>query len=155
MKYAVIGMPLTLMELSDAAKIYRETAIKTAGKERMVIMLYEKTLQHLDAAVSLLQTGRFEEYDKVNMHITRAQEIILELSASLNKTALPKLCDDLLGLYLFFNKELREANFAKKPERILPVRAMLSDLLSAWKEAEKTVRAKDVRVGPGGLNITG
>ncbi len=123
------------MDVFNAAKVYKETSIKTADKKTIVIMLYEKTLQHLDEALVLLENHGFQKYDKVNTHITKAQEIILELSASLDKEVFPELCDNLLNLYLYFNKELREANLEKNAARIRPIHDMISTLLESWKES--------------------
>ncbi len=122
------------MDVFNAAKVYQDTAIKTADKKTIIIMLYEKTLQHLDDAMDLLENHNFEKYDKVNMHITKAQEIILELGASLDKSVFPELCESLLNLYFYFNKELRDANFEKSAKKIRPIYDMLSSLLKSWKQ---------------------
>lgn len=144
------------MDVLNAAKMYKDTAIKTADKKTIIIMLYEKILQHLDDATELLENHGFHKYDKVNMHITKAQEIILELSASLDKDMFPELCENLLNLYLYFNKELREANFEKNAQRIQPVYTMISSLLDSWKQTiESNAPAENEQKAHLKLNIRG
>lgn len=121
-----------------AAQQYKETAIKTANPGELIVLLYKEIDKHLNEAITLLTQNDHKVYDKVNHHISRAQQIIIELATSLSKKEDETLYNNLLGLYLFFNEELVQANLAKDHTKIEPVQKMLHDLLESWKTAAKT-----------------
>lgn len=143
------------MNYQDAVQQYKETAIKTADGGTLIILLYEEIDKHLEEATHLLNTEKHHAYDKVNYHITQAQRIIIELATALEK---PKddieFYDNLLGLYLFFNKELSEANVQKNHSKIIPIQKMIRDLLESWKKISNTSTTASYQKRSG-INLSG
>ncbi len=129
--------------------MYRETSIKTAGQGRLIVLLYDEAIKQIDKAVSALDSGT-KQYDKVNKAIIRAQEIITELSASLDFEKGKDIASNLFSLYVYFNQQLMAANLDKDSKPLKPVRNMLFELRSAWKQIEST---KDNQSGTGNVGI--
>ncbi|MDX9802327.1 MAG: flagellar export chaperone FliS [Spirochaetia bacterium] len=117
--------------------MYRETSIKTAGQGKLIVLLYDEAIKQVDRAISNLDSGT-KKYDSVNSAIIRAQEIITELSASLDFEKGKDIASNLFSLYVYFNQQLMEANLDKDSQPIKPVRNMLFELRSAWKQIENT-----------------
>ncbi len=117
--------------------MYRETSIKTASQGKLIVLLYDKAINSIDKAVTLLDS-KDRKLDLVNNSIIRAQEIITELSASLDFDKGKDIASNLFSLYIYFNQQLMTANLEKDSSYIKPVLTMLQDLRSAWKQIENT-----------------
>ena len=133
--------------------MYRETSIKTAGQGKLSVLLYDEAIKQIDRAISVLDSGS-REYDKVNSSIIRAQEIITELSASLDFEKGKDIASNLFSLYIYFNQQLMAANLDKDSKPIKPVRNMLFELRSAWKQIENT-KENPKGASPAGLDVAG
>ena len=117
--------------------MYRETSIKTSSQGKLIVLLYDKAINSIEKAVALLDSGD-KRLDLVNSSIIRAQEIITELSASLDFEKGKDIASNLFSLYIYFNQQLMSANLEKDSSHIKPVITMLQDLRSAWKQIENT-----------------
>ena len=117
--------------------MYRETSIKTSSQGKLIVLLYDKAINSIEKAVTLLDSGD-KRLDLVNSSIIRAQEIITELSASLDFEKGKDIASNLFSLYIYFNQQLMSANLEKDSSHIKPVLSMLQELRSAWKQIENT-----------------
>ena len=140
-------------EQYELAKMYKEIDLKTADSGTLIITMYEETITFLEQAVALLEKEKHKSFDTVNNLLTKSQALITELMLSLNKNASSSLYDNLYNLYLYFNQELREANFTKDSKRIIPIIHCLKELLEAWKEVVRTT-SKTMPNTRKGLNIS-
>jgi flagellar protein FliS len=145
---------------TNAISTYRETRIKTAGQGQLIIMLYDEAVKHLDKALELLSQDTGEKKNPGNIEtisksILKVQEIITELTVSLDFDQGGEIAKNLFSLYTWFNKELLEANIHKDLRKITTVRNQLNELRSAWAE----IAAKNSSGTPGkavtGVNIAG
>jgi flagellar protein FliS len=81
------------------------------------------------------------------------QDIVTELMASLDFDAGGEIAQNLFALYVWFGREILEANIRKDPEKVQSVRSMLSELRGAWAEAAtKSLAGSTSAVG---VNIAG
>jgi flagellar protein FliS len=144
---------------TNALSAYRETRIKTASQGQLIVMLYDKAVQHLDRGLELMEMnskgkkdpGKIEE---INKSILKAQEIITELSVSLDFEQGGEIAKNLFSLYTWFNQELLEANIKQDSRRAVIVRNLLGELKAAWNEiVSKTPETVGKAVG--GINIAG
>ncbi len=140
------------MDTKTIAQQYKETTIKTADSGETILLLYKKAISHLEHSLEYFSQGHVA-YDKINMHITKAQEIITELSVALDHKAYPSLVENLLGLYLYFNRELGEANRAKTSDKIHPIIRMLKELLATWKQVASQAVTPMTTMPKRGINI--
>ncbi len=147
------------MGYNQALNVYKETRVKTASQGALIVMLYEEAIKHIDAAVSLLDENLKKDpsrIEKTNNHILKAQEIVTELAASLNMDEGGDIAKNLMSIYTFFLGQLSSANFEKKPEKLVSVRSLMEQLLSAWTQIASSPSAAEKRGQiPAGINIAG
>jgi flagellar protein FliS len=142
----------------NALSTYRETRVKTASQGQLIIMLYDGAIKSLDRGLELLgkhltkkDPGKIEQINKAILH---AQNIITELSVSLDFEQGEDIAQNLFALYSWFNKELLEANIQQDIRRITIVRNMMNELRSAWSEiASKSPETAHKEAS--GVNIAG
>jgi flagellar protein FliS len=93
--------------------------------------------------------------EQISKHILKAQEIITELTASLDFEEGGDIAKNLLSLYSWFNQELLGGNIEKNSQRIIAVRDMIAVLRSAWADILTRGAAEIVERPRNGLNIAG
>ena len=108
---------------------YKETQIATANQGKLIVMLYDGAIKFLNIAIENMNP---KTYDLVNANIIKAQDIITELLLSLNMRDGGEISQNLFNLYMFFKKELLQANIKKDAEIIKNVVKMMKDLREAW-----------------------
>ena len=148
------------MAYTNAISTYKETRIKTASQGQLILMLYDEAIKNLDRGLELLSLNTGEKknpgnIEKISKSILKTQEIITELTVSLDFEQGGEIAKNLFSLYTWFNKELLESNIQQDIRRIISVRNLLSELRSAWVE----ITAKAGSEAPGktitGVNIAG
>jgi len=93
--------------MDKASNQYLRSAILTATREQLQLMLYDGAIRFTKQGIHGIETSDFEEaFDG----FTRAQKIILELINSLNYEADRPLCERMAGLYNFLYRRLVEAS---------------------------------------------
>jgi len=149
-----------ILAYTDAISTYRETRVKTASQGQLIIMLYEEAVKLLDRALELLSLnvgGKKSpgNIEKISKSILKTQEIITELTVSLDFDQGGDIAKNLFSLYTWFNKELLEANIGQDMKRVKSVRNQLNELRSAWVEiaAKNNPRASGKAMP--GVNIAG
>jgi flagellar protein FliS len=138
----------------DPLNAYKETQIKTANQIRLIVMLYDGAIRHLNLALDAIAAGH-RRYDEVNNHIIAAQDILSELTGSLDFEKGGVLAKNLFSLYSFMNRRLLEANLKKEAEPIVEVKAHLGSLREAWDEISTRRGLEEKAVPETGVNIAG
>ena len=136
---------------------YKETRVRTASPGQLIVMLYNEAVKQCDTALELLGVDikeRPQNIEKINLAVGKVQDIVTELMASLDFEAGGDIAKNLFSLYVFFNKELMEANIAKDRRRIATVRTMLDELRGAWVQAAAQTQGAGGE-GQSGVNIAG
>ncbi len=137
--------------INNQANAYKETTIKTAGQGKLILMLYDGAIEQLKQAAELFPTGH-QNYDKVNCAIVKAQDIITELTVSLNFEKGDEIAKSLFKLYMYFNDQLIQANMKKDEAALQTVLGMLIDLRTAWSQISSNQTNNNVK--PTGLNLS-
>ena len=132
---------------------YRETNIKTASQGKLIIMLYEEAVRQMEFSVKGLMQAD-QKLDVINNAIIKAQDIITELMVSLDFDRGGEIAKNLYSLYVFFNKQLMQANVQKDADLILPVLEMMRDLKDAWGQVFAKAGMGSTGV-TSGINIAG
>lgn len=112
--------------MSSVFDQYRQTAIQTAPPEQLVVMLYDGAIRFLEQA----KTGLHEGKD-VAEPLSKAQDIIVELASSLNRTA-GEVADNLARLYDFWIQWLLQAQIRRDAAKVDEVLGMVRELREAW-----------------------
>ncbi len=110
---------------------YQTAVQNTITPSELLIRLYEGAIK----SVLLLEDAiRSRNISKKIDAVHRATAILGELAAALDGQE-AEWVQKLMGLYVFLIEEITVANIKDEPDRLLPVRKILSDLLEGWKEA--------------------
>ncbi len=121
---------------------YRKTQIETATPGQLVVLLYQGAVRFLSIASSAMDQGNIE---LSHTALLRAQEILLELRATLNPEA-GEVASSLSAIYDYMLGRLIEANLRKDPEPVREVLSYLQELLPAWETAARASDAVESRV---------
>ncbi|MBP7495816.1 MAG: flagellar export chaperone FliS [Spirochaetales bacterium] len=116
---------------TNPLKAYKETNIRTASQGKLIVMLYDEAIRQLTLAIQELGK-QSRKLDIVHNAVVKAQDVITELTASLDFEKGGEIAKNLLGLYLFFNRQLMEANVRKDAKPMEDVRKLLGELREAW-----------------------
>lgn len=109
---------------------YQETAVTTANKGRLVVLLYEGAIKFCKLAKKEAQA---KNHQAKNNYLTRAQDIIVELNSVLDMDTGGEVAENLRKLYDFMHTQLVQANIKQDTEKIDQVIGLLEELNEAWK----------------------
>jgi flagellar protein FliS len=149
------------MVYKNVSSSYKEAKVKTAGQGQLIIMLYDEAVKQLTKATELLQINQNDKKDpgkieQIAKAIMKTEEIITELTVSLDFEQGGEISKNLFALYTWFNRELVEANINHDIKRISTVKDMLADLRNTWSTvANQKITENPNRETAVGLNIAG
>lgn len=118
------------------AKQYKQTAITTASKGQILILLYEAAIRHVKKASECIDQ---KDIPGKGTAIGKAHDIINELITSLDHKLGGKVAEDLERLYNYCIDQLLQANMKSSKESLQAVEKTLGTLLSGWREAVRQV----------------
>ncbi len=146
------------MAFGNPYAAYQTTAVKTASQGKLVVMLYQGAERELSSALKCfgednkLPASEIENFGK---HIMKAQEIINELQVSLDMDKGGQIAQNLMSLYVYFNKELMNVGINHDQEKLRLLQDMIKQLGSAWESAAASTSSDSVPQVQRTLNITG
>ena len=118
-------MPLT--ELRQ----YTNHSAQTATPGQLVVMLYDGAVRFLLQAATAM---RAEDNLGCDAKLRRAEAIIDELHATLDKERGGVIASRLEGIYVFCKRHLIEARIERDPNMIDRVSELLGELREAWQQ---------------------
>jgi len=101
--------------MTAPAKAYIQNQVLAATPEQLRLMLYDGTLRFLHNGRAGVEE---KDYEKAYLNLSKAQKIVLELSSSLKREAMPEVCDNLSALYTYIYGLLVDANMNRVTEPI-------------------------------------
>jgi flagellar secretion chaperone FliS len=116
---------------------YLAAEVLTAAPQKLQLMLIEGAIRFVDRARRLWGE---QKHDEASESLVRAQEILGEMLASLDRQAQPDLVPRVGAVYLFVFRCLMEANFDRDPRK-------LDDAIRVLEEERKTWRLVCERLG--------
>ena len=128
------------MSYTAARARYASDSTDTASPARLLTMLYDRLVSDLAAAEAAMQR---DEIAVTGERIGRAQEILLELAASLDLEAWPE-GEPLRRLYLWMVSELWTARLRKQPDKVTEVRQLIEPLRDTWRIAAIETSQREV-----------
>jgi flagellar protein FliS len=126
----------------QGAKAYHKTAVETASKEKILLMLYESCIRHLKKCQAAMEQ---KNYAEKGVALGKAQDIINELTNALNFEIGGELSKQLEALYLHIFQETTKANMDNDPKKIAHCIKIMETLYSGWKEAVEKLKGGDKR----------
>lgn len=118
------------------ARAYQAQSILTASPGQLVLMLFDGSLRFLNQAREAF--AQHEEtprrIEAINTSLVRAQNILIELRATLNLSAGGEYATNLDRLYDYYLRRLIEANVKKQVEPVIEVSHLIQQLRDGWAE---------------------
>jgi flagellar protein FliS len=111
---------------------YRQTAVTTASREQVLIMLYEGAIKHLKKAA---ESCHSKDLAAKGVAVGKAHDIINELSNSLDFSVGGEIAQNLERLYGFAIDQIIQGNLNNDPAKFDAARKVLENLLEGWKGA--------------------
>lgn len=127
-------MPLTSLE--RAKQQYLEQQVASASPERLLTMLYDRLLVDIDRAAAA-QEGF--DWTAAGNHLTHAQQIVAELSASL--TDVWNGAAELRAVYTYLTGRLIASNISRDRAATAECRELIAPLREAWHQASAATTA--------------
>ena len=128
--------------MSYGAKSYKQTAIKTATKEQILLMLYEGAIKSCKLARVAMEQKNIPDKCK---HITKAHEIIMELNNTLDHSKGKELAAQLENLYDFAVQQLLKANIENDIAAVETVTKIMTTLYEGWVAAVESLKKGEGR----------
>lgn len=123
--------------MSNPYRQYQKTAVTTASREKILLMLYEGAIRFIKQAKIAMNEKRIADKGK---YISKATAILSELMATLDFKVGGELAVDLENLYVFMIDKLIEGNIENKEESLNQVEGLLNTLYIAWKDVIENPR---------------
>ncbi len=118
---------------------YKQTSIKTASKEQILLMLYQAAIKHCKLAMDAIEN---KQLAKKGENIGKMQDIIIELANSLDHEVGGAVSKELESLYDFILHSSTQANIRIDKEPLEGVLVVLNTLYDGWKEAVKNLKTE-------------
>lgn len=116
---------------SAANSEYLTTQVMTAPPQKLHLMLIEGAIRFAQRGAQEIQGGRREQACE---WIIRAQEIVAEMLAGLNKGADADLVQRVASVYLFVQRRLMEAGFLRDQEKLQEAIRLLEIERETWRQ---------------------
>jgi len=114
----------------NGIETYRENAVTTQTKGRIVVMLYEGAIKFLKLAIQEIEAKNPEAKGK---YISKTLDILFELNTVLDMEAGGEIATNLRSLYMFMGRHLTQANIKQDVGKIQEVIKLLEELNQSWK----------------------
>jgi flagellar protein FliS len=114
--------------VASSPHAYRESAVLSASPGRLIVMLYDGARRFLhQAAVAVDQ----KQIEATHVKLRRAEDIIIHLRQTLDMEQ-GEVAARLQSIYLYCERELRQARIDRSVSRIEHVSELLGRLREAW-----------------------
>ncbi|MFC5401745.1 flagellar export chaperone FliS [Cohnella soli] len=120
--------------MNSPYQAYKQSSVQTANGGQLIIMLYEGAIRFTRMGIEGI---RGKDIESANLNFSKAQGVVNELIASLNKDY--EIAQHLIRIYEYLLHLLIQANIQKNPAKAQEAIGHLTELLEAWKQAVKAV----------------
>ena len=118
--------------MNAAAHAYARQQRDTASPERLMVLLFERAHQEMLRGTAALEQKKYPEATK---SLTKASDIIVHLSATLNESLAPALCRQLKDVYQFCALRLTRAALQRDAKAAKEARIAFEPLVDAFRRA--------------------
>ncbi len=117
---------------------YKKTAVSTASKEQILLMLYQAAIKNCKKAIEAIEA---KDVAKKGEHIGKLQDIVIELNNSLDFEIGGDIAKELSSLYDYILFSSTQANIKIDVEPLEGCLKVLNTLYEGWQEAIKQVKS--------------
>ncbi len=113
---------------APSPSMYRESAVLTASRGQLIVLLYDGALRFLRQAAVAMDA---KDLQVSHIKLRRAENIIIHLRSVLDLEQ-GQIAESLELIYLFCQRRLLESRFDRDPRTVEQVAALLSQLRESW-----------------------
>jgi flagellar secretion chaperone FliS len=117
---------------TGALEAYQNNQIEAADPVELICLLYQGAL---DAVQQARRCLREKDIMGRSRQITKAMEIVGELSFALDPQKGGELASGLAGLYAYIQQRLTEANIQQAEPPLAEVESLLGTLFEGWQQS--------------------
>ncbi len=118
---------------------YKKTSVETASKEQILLMLYQAAIKNCKKAIEAIEQKNLA---KKGEHIGKMQDIVVELSNSLDFEVGGEVAKELASLYDYILYSSTQANIKIEKSHLEGCLKVLNTLYDGWTEAIKNLKAQ-------------
>ncbi len=126
--------------MKSAYQKYKNTAVTSASKEKILLMLYEGSIKFLKRAIKACEEKNIAER---GMNIGRAYDIVMELNNTLDHKVGGEISKNLEQLYMFISEQLTKSNISGDPKGLHESLKILETLHAGWVGAIETLKKNE------------
>lgn len=124
--------------MTNAAFRYGQTQNQTSSRERLMVLLFQAALRHMRNGAASLELQRRVEATAV---LNKANDIVLELHATLDARVAPQLAEQLGEIYRFVASRLLSGMMHGDARAVREAERAFAPLVDAFEQAEAQTRA--------------
>jgi flagellar protein FliS len=118
---------------------YKKTSVETASKEQILLMLYQAAIKNCKKAIEAIEQ---KNISKKGEYIGKMQDIIVELSNSLDYEVGGEVAKELASLYDYILYSSTQANIKIEKSHLEGCLKVLNTLYDGWTEAIKNLKSQ-------------
>jgi len=122
----------------NAALRYGQTQNQTSSRERIMVLLFQAALRHMRNGAAALEQSRRADATLV---LNKANDIVLELHATLDARVAPQLAEQLGEIYRFVASRLLSGMMRGDARMVREAERAFAPLVDAFEQAEAQARA--------------
>jgi flagellar protein FliS len=123
--------------MKNAYQKYKATAVTSASREKILLMLYEGAIKFVKRAIKACEEKNIAER---GLNIGRACDIVMELNNTLDHKVGGDISKNLEQLYTFITDQLTKANITGDPKYLSDALKILETLNEAWIQAVESIK---------------
>jgi flagellar protein FliS len=116
---------------------YKKTSVETASKEQILLMLYQAAIKNCKKGIEAIEQKNLA---KKGEYIGKMQDIIVELSNSLDFEVGGEVAKELASLYDYILYSSTQANIKVEKSHLEGCLKVLNTLYDGWTEAIKNIK---------------
>lgn len=119
---------------------YKKTSVETASKEQILLMLYQAAIKNCKKGMEAIEQKNIA---KKGEYIGKMQDIIVELSNSLDFEVGGEVAKELASLYDYLLYSSTQANIKIDKSHLEGCLKVLNTLYDGWTEAVKQIKTQN------------
>ncbi|WP_186580823.1 flagellar export chaperone FliS [Aquibacillus kalidii] len=123
--------------MNQTYNTYQNNSVMTASPADLTLMLYNGCLKFIKQAKKGIEENN---YEKKNTNIQKSQNIIDELSITLDQEV--AISKQVLPLYDFIKRQLVEANIKNDVEKLDQAAELITEFRDTWQQVIKINRQR-------------
>jgi flagellar protein FliS len=123
--------------MKNAYQKYKTTSIQSAGREKLLLMMYEGAIKFTKLGIQAAEEKRIADR---GMNIGRAYDIVMELNNTLDHNVGGDISKNLEQLYMYITELYTKGNLSGSPEPLREALKLLETLYDGWQKAVEQLK---------------